>query len=99
MMAIMNNNNTLQVFIMRSGRIFDSPSTYQIRLFGNIDPKWSDWFDGFTIKPQPNQECLMTGVVLDQAALHGLLTKIRDLALPIISVQRIEEDLHTSKTG
>jgi hypothetical protein len=73
-----------------NGREFDEPAVYQIRVKGNLDRKWSDWFDGFTIVPQANDEALLTGPVVDQAALHGLLVKIRDLGLPLLLVKRVE---------
>ncbi len=75
---------------MSSAREFDRQSTYRMRVKGNLDKKWSDWFDGFTITPQGNDETLLTGPVADQAALHGLLIKIRNLGLPLLSVNRVE---------
>jgi hypothetical protein len=75
---------------MTNGREFDKRGTYQIRVKGNLDQKWSDWFDGFTITPQADGATLLTGPVVDQAALHGLLGKIRDLGLPLLSVKRME---------
>ena len=65
-------------------------AVYEIRVKGQLDQKWSDWFDGFTIIPQDNDETLLTGPVADQAALHGLLGKIRDLGLPLLSVIRVD---------
>jgi hypothetical protein len=76
---------------MTDGREFDKQAIYQIRVKGNLDRKWSDWFDGFALTTQANGETLMTGPVTDQSALHGLLAKIRDLGLPLLSVQRVEE--------
>ena len=70
-------------------RIRDKPTIYEIRVIGLLDPCWSEWFDGLTISPQANGETLLTGVVRDQAALHGLLGKIRDLGLPLLSVKRL----------
>lgn len=67
---------------MSDDREFDKRKVYQIRVKGVLDSKWSDWFDGFTITPQANGETLVTGPVADQAALHGLLIKVRDLGLP-----------------
>jgi hypothetical protein len=75
---------------MGHGREFDRQSTYRMRVKGALDMKWSDWFDGFIITPQANDETLLTGRVVDQAALHGLLNKIRDLGLPLLSVKRVE---------
>ena len=66
---------------------FDQPTAYQIRLKGTLDPSWSEWFDGFTITAQ-NGETILVGVVRDQSALHGILAKINDLGLSIISVDR-----------
>ena len=64
--------------------------TYQIRVRGHLSSRWAEWFDGLTIENQPNGEALICGPVADQAALHGLLVKVRDLNLPLISVNRIE---------
>ena len=75
---------------MSDGREFDSPAVYQIQVKGSLDRKWSDWFDGFTITPLAKDETSLTGPVADQAALHGLLAKVRDLGLPLLSVKRVE---------
>jgi len=75
---------------MTDGREFDRQAIYQIRVKGNLNRKWSDWFDGFAITPQANAETSLTGPVADQAALHGLLGKIRDLGLPLLLVERVE---------
>ena len=64
--------------------------TYQIRVRGHLSSRWAEWFDGLTIENQPNGEALISGPVADQAALHGLLVKVRDLNLPLLSVNRIE---------
>ena len=63
---------------------------YHVRVKGSIDDRWSDWFCGFAVIPQPDGETLLTGQVEDQAALHGLLAKIRDLGLPLISINEAE---------
>lgn len=73
---------------MANLREFDEPATYHITVKGALDPKWSDWFDGLAFIPQANGETLLAGPVADQAALHGLLAKIRDLGLPLLSVHR-----------
>lgn len=81
---------------MTSGRELDKPALYRIRVKGNLDRKWSDWFDGFCITPHGDDETLLTGQVVDQSALHGMLGKIRDLGLPILLVERekVAEDTH-----
>ena len=81
---------------MVNGREFDKRATYEIRVQGNLELWWSDWFDGFTITPQEDDGTLLVGPVADQPALHGLLAKVRDLGLPLISVRRLTE-LHTTK--
>jgi len=65
-------------------------ATYQIIVSGHLDLKWQDWFDGFTITHHDINETRLTGKVTDQAALHGLLAKIRDLGLCLLSVSRVE---------
>jgi hypothetical protein len=77
---------------MSNDRQFDKPEVYQIRVKGILDEKWSDWFDGLTITRQANGETLMTGPVVDQAALHGLLNKIRDIGLPLLSLNRVKSE-------
>lgn len=74
---------------MAAGRWFDEPKTYQIRIRGGFDETWSDWFDALTVI-QKEDETLLTGLVRDQAALHGLLARIRDLGLPILLVEQIQ---------
>jgi hypothetical protein len=59
---------------------------YEIRVHGHLSNKRAEWFDGLTIENQPDGEALITGPVADQAALHGLLLRIRDLGLPLLSV-------------
>ena len=65
---------------------------YQIRVEGRLDGRWSEWFNGLVITPQGEGETLLTGSVADQAALHGVLAKIRDLGLPLLSVIRTDGD-------
>lgn len=65
---------------------------YQIRLKEQLDPHWSAWFDGLTVTTEVNGETLLTGEVVDQAALHGLLSKIRDLQLTLIAVYHLKAD-------
>jgi hypothetical protein len=62
------------------------PMVYQIRLQGHLGSQWTDWFEGLTITLEEDGDTLLTGPVADQAALHGLLKKVRDLGIPLISV-------------
>jgi hypothetical protein len=64
-------------------------ATYEIRVRGHLGPAWSDWFSGLRVTLEGNGEMLLAGL-LDQAALHGVLRRVRDLGLPLISVTRIE---------
>ena len=66
----------------------DVEALYEIRVWGLLGESWSDWLDGLTIEPQACGETLLTGPIRDQAALHGLLYKIRDLGLPLLCVRR-----------
>ena len=68
---------------------YDEPALYEIRIKGHLDTRWADWFEGLTITALDNGETLLTGMVVDQAALHGLLRKVRDLAMPLLSVSRV----------
>jgi hypothetical protein len=82
---------------MTDGREFDKPAVYRIRVLGNLDKKWVDWFDGLKITVHARDETSLTGLVSDQAALHGLLIKIRDLDLPILLVKREDCEIKTIK--
>ena len=66
------------------------PPVYQIRIKGHLGRQWTDWFGGLTITLEDNGETLLTGAVVDQAALHGLLRKVRDVAMPLLSVNRVK---------
>ena len=63
---------------------------YQIRIKGHLDSHWTDWFEGLTITLEDNGDTVLTGAVVDQAALHGLLKKVRDLGMPLVSVSPVE---------
>jgi hypothetical protein len=62
---------------------------YQIRVQGHLVERWSEWFGGLRITNEENGEAVLTGPVADQAALHGLLARVRDLGLPLIAVTRV----------
>jgi hypothetical protein len=66
------------------------PQVYEIRLKGQIDKRWAAWFDGLTVTNTEDGETVLVGPVIDQTALHGLLAKVRDLNLPLLSVKHIE---------
>jgi hypothetical protein len=68
------------------------PMVYQIRIKGHLGHEWTDWFDGLTIQLTDNGETLLTGPVVDQAALHSLLRKVRDVAMPLVSVMCVSPD-------
>lgn len=68
------------------------PGHYEIRIKGHLNDLWAERFDGLTITLEDNGETLLTGPVVDQAALHGLLRKVRDLGMPLISVTRLSSD-------
>lgn len=68
----------------------DRPRRYQLRVAGRLSEQWAEWFAGLTITPAENDQTLLTGWVADQAALHGLLKKLRDLGLPLLSVNPLE---------
>ena len=65
-------------------------TTYQIRIKGHLGPEWSDWFGGLDISLDDNGNTLLTGQVVDQAALHGLLRKVRDVGMPLVSINQQE---------
>lgn len=66
------------------------PTIYKIRIKGHLDTQWTDWFGGLTITLEEDGTTLLTGPVIDQAALHGLLKKVRDLGLPLVSISPVE---------
>lgn len=70
----------------------DQPMTYQIRIKGQLEHRWIEWFGDVTITLEENGDTLLTCSVIDQAALHGLLKKVRDLGMLLLSVNRVELD-------
>jgi hypothetical protein len=68
----------------------DIPRVYQIRIEGHLGSQWTDWFGGLSVTLEDNGDTLLTGPVIDQAALHGLLKKVRDLGMPLISVLPVQ---------
>jgi hypothetical protein len=67
---------------------------YEIRVQGRLDPRWATYLDGVHLRPDRDGTTVLTGRVIDQAALHGLLAGLRDLGLPLISVARLDPDPH-----
>ncbi len=65
---------------------------YEIRLKGQLEARWVNWFDGLSITLDDNGDTLLSGPVVDQAALHGLLKKVRDLGMPLLSVNSVKPD-------
>jgi hypothetical protein len=70
-------------------------SVYEIRVKGHLEDRWSEWFDGLEITNLENGEALLSGEIVDQAALHGVLAKVRDLGLPLVAVTGVDQ---TSRT-
>ena len=66
------------------------PAQYEIRLKGHLDARWAAWFDGLSLIQESDGTTLIRGSVIDQAALHGLLSKVRDLGLPLIAVTQVD---------
>ena len=64
---------------------------YEIRVEGHLSSSWSDWLEGMSIHHESNGETVLSGPIVDQAALHGVLMKIRDLGLPLVAVRRVEQ--------
>ncbi len=81
---------------MKKQQTWHGPSHYQIKVKGRLGSQWSDWFEGMTIAFKGSMTTI-TGKVADQAALHGLLIRVRDLGLPLISVVRVEPEQNNKK--
>jgi hypothetical protein len=69
-----------------------NPGRYEIRLKGHLDSRWAAWFDGLSLTNSSDGTTIICGPVADQAALHGLLQKVRDLGLPLVSITQTEPD-------
>lgn len=78
---------------MNLGSDPDAPNIFQIRIQGHLGQQWAGWFDGLTIVLEEDGSTLLSGPVIDQSALHGILKKIRDLGMPLLSVNTVDRDL------
>ena len=78
--------------IDKGSREPDRPTVYQIRIRGHLDQQWADWFDGMAVTPAEDGDTLLTGPVDDQAALLGLITRVRDLGIPLVWVNPVKPD-------
>jgi hypothetical protein len=79
----------------------DGSGDYEVRLQGHLDTRWAAWFDGLSLEPESDGTTVIRGPIADQAALHGLLRKVNDLGLPLISVTRLQpstDDNSNSRT-
>jgi hypothetical protein len=92
--SVMNDRNKNKVIPNKFNPKTDPGQTivYEIRIKGHLGSQWSDWFEGQTITLEDNGDTLITGPVVDQAALYGLLKKVRDIGLHLISVTQIQSD-------
>jgi hypothetical protein len=72
---------------------------YEIRIKGHLEARWVEWFDGLSITLEEDGNTLLSGPVADQAALHGLLKKVRDVGLPLLSVNLVQTNRTNSKKG
>lgn len=74
------------------GEPAEPPTWYEFRVQGGLDARWSAWFEGLQVSSDEHGQTIIAGPVVDQAALHGLLAKVRDLGLPLLSVRQIDPD-------
>jgi hypothetical protein len=75
------------------------PMVYQIRIKGHLEGQWTDWFEGLAITLEEGGDTLLTGPVIDQAALHGLFKKVRDLGMPLVSVVQVQfNETHSGRS-
>jgi hypothetical protein len=77
----------------------NQPIVYHIRIKGHLSRQWTDWFGGLFITLEDNGDTLLTGPVVDQAALHGVLRKLRDLGMPLLSVTHVDRDQTDAASG
>ncbi len=70
----------------------DNPNFYHIRVNGHLDDSWAEWFDGLSISNQENGDALLSGLIQDQTALHGILNRISNLGLTLISLEAVREE-------
>jgi hypothetical protein len=75
--------------------VSDHPAVYQIRIEGHLRAEWAEWFEGLSISLEPDGTTLLCGSVVDQAALYGLLKKVRDLGMPLLAVNQVA--IHSQK--
>ena len=72
-------------------RDFDHPAQYNIRIFGCLDDSWSGWFDDMEIQEEADEVTLLRGEIADQAALYSILMRVRDLGMPLLSIERLRD--------
>jgi hypothetical protein len=77
----------------------DDAGWYEVRLDGRLDPRWSTWLDGVQVTVGAHGTTVLTGYIVDQSALHGLLTQVRDIGLPLISVARVKPETGRGSTA
>jgi len=85
----MNEQDTVPSEPLDAKSTPEKSAIYQIRVTGHLGSDWTDWFEGLTIMQEDNGDTLLTGSVVDQAALYGLLKKVRDIGLPLVSVNPV----------